>query len=63
MKLAFMTLGCPNWDMDTICKRGHEYGFDGADFRGYLDTIDVTLRPEFTSLAAATRRMLTDTGR
>jgi len=62
MKLAFMTLGCPNWDLTTICKRGREYGFDGVDFRGYLDTIDVTLRPEFTTGAAATRRMLSDAG-
>lgn len=62
MKLAFMTLGCPNWDLSTICKRGREYGFDGVDFRGYLDTIDVTLRPEFTTGAEATRRKLADAG-
>jgi sugar phosphate isomerase/epimerase len=62
MKLAFMTLGCPNWDLATICRRGSEYGFDGVDFRGYLDTLDVTLRPEFTTDVAATRRMLNDAG-
>ena len=62
MKLAFMTLGCPGWDLDTICKRGREYDFDGVDFRGYLDTLDITLRPEFTTGAAATRRMLADAG-
>ncbi|MFZ6030227.1 MAG: sugar phosphate isomerase/epimerase family protein [Chloroflexota bacterium] len=62
MKLAFMTLGCPNWDLDTICARGRAYGFDGVDFRGYLDTIDITLRSEFTRGAAATRRQLNDAG-
>lgn len=62
MKLAFMTLGCPNWDLVTICKRGREYGFDGVDFRGYLDTVDITLRPEFTTGVAATQRMLSDAG-
>jgi sugar phosphate isomerase/epimerase len=62
MKLAFMTLGCPGWNLDTICERGREYGFDGVDFRGYLDTIDITLRPEFTTGAAATRRKLADAG-
>jgi sugar phosphate isomerase/epimerase len=62
VKLAFMTLGCPTWDLNTICARGREYGFDGVDFRGYLDTIDITQRPEFTSGAAATRRQLTDAG-
>lgn len=62
MKISFMTLGCPAWDLDTICARGHEYGFEGVDFRGYLDTLDITTRPEFTSGAAATRRQLTDAG-
>ena len=60
MKLAFMTLGCPNWDLSTICKRGREYDFDGVDFRGYLDSIDVTIRPEFTTSAGATRSMLAE---
>ena len=62
MKLAFMTLGCPDWNLDTMCARGREYGFDGVDFRGYLDTLDVTLRSEFTSGVAATRRMLAEAG-
>jgi len=62
MKLTFMTLGCPNWDLNTICQRGREYGFDGVDFRGYLDTIDITTLPQFTSGAAATYRQLQDAG-
>ena len=62
MKLSFMTLGCPNWDLKTICTRGREYGFDGVDFRGYLDTLDITLLPEFTTHAAATLRQLNEAG-
>ena len=62
MKLAFMTLGCPNWDIDTICARGREYGFDGVDFRGYLDTLDITTLPLFTTQAAITRRKLQAAG-
>src|ERR1035437_3265416 len=62
MKLAFMTLGCPNWNLDTICRRGKEYGYDGVDFRGYLDTLDITLLPLFTTHAAETLRRLTDAG-
>lgn len=62
MKISFMTLGCPNWDLDTICKNGKKYGFDGVDFRGYLDSIDITTRPEFTIGAAGTRRQINDTG-
>jgi sugar phosphate isomerase/epimerase len=62
MKLSFMTLGCPNWDLDTICERGREYGYDGVDFRGYLDTIDITTLPLFTTHADRTRRQLNDAG-
>ncbi len=62
MKLAFMTLGCPGWDLDTICARGRAYGYDGVDFRGYLADLDVTRLPMFTRGAAATRRRLADAG-
>jgi sugar phosphate isomerase/epimerase len=62
MKISFMTLGCPAWDLKTICARGHAYGFEGVDFRGYLDTLDITTLPEFTSSAAATRRQLEAAG-
>ena len=34
MKLAFTTLGCPDWDLDTIISKAAEFGFDGVDFRG-----------------------------
>ena len=62
MKICFMTLGCPKWDLETICKRGKEYGFNGVDFRGYLDALDITLLPEFTSGAAKTLRQLNEAG-
>ena len=62
MKLSFSTLGCPSWDLDTICARGREFGFDGVDFRGYLDTVDVTRLVEFTTRAAETKRRLDDAG-
>jgi sugar phosphate isomerase/epimerase len=62
MKIAFMTLGCPNWTLDTICLRGHEYGFDGVDFRGYLDELDITKLAMFTTQAAKTLKRLSDAG-
>ena len=62
MKLSFTTLGCPDWDLDTLCKRGREYGFDGVDFRGVQETLDITLMQEFTSGIAQTRRKLADAG-
>ena len=62
MKLSFMTLGAPAWDLDTICARGREYGFDGVDFRGYLDTLDITTHPLFTTQVAQTRRQINAAG-
>ena len=62
MKIAFLTLGCPNWDLDTICQQGRAYDFDGVDFRGYLDQIDITKLPLFTTQAAKTHQRLTDAG-
>ena len=60
MKICLTTLGCPEWDFDTICAKGREYDFDGVDFRGLLEEIDVTVLPEFTSGIAATKRKLQD---
>lgn len=62
MKISFTTLGCPGWDLETICRRGREYGYDGIDLRGYLGTLDVTRLPEFTSQAVETRRQLAEAG-
>jgi len=60
--LSFMTLGCPEWDLETICRKGREYGFDGVDFRGLQDEIDVTKLPAFTTGIAATKRLLSERG-
>ncbi len=57
-----MTLGCPDWDLETICRRGEAYGFQGVDLRGYLDTLDITILPIFTIHASETRRQLADAG-
>ena len=57
-----MTLGCPGWDIDTICARGKQYGYDGVDLRGYLDQLDITRLPMFTTQASLTRRKLEDAG-
>jgi len=63
MKLSFMTLGCPDWDLDTICKRGKEYGFHGVDFRGLKsEPRDISLSKEFTSDLQNTKRKLNDAG-
>ena len=62
MKLSFTTLGCPEWDLDTICARGSEYGFEGVDFRGLRENLDITLLPAFTTGVEETRKKLADAG-
>ena len=62
MKISFMTLGCPNWNLDKICAKGNEYGYDGVDFRGYLDEIDITILPEFTTHIQETKQKIYDAG-
>ncbi|MBN1346981.1 MAG: sugar phosphate isomerase/epimerase [Phycisphaerae bacterium] len=62
MKIGFTTLGCPAWDLDTIIAKARAFGFDGVDFRGILDQIDVTLLPEFGADLAETGRKLSEAG-
>jgi sugar phosphate isomerase/epimerase len=61
MKLGMMTLGCPSWDLDTICRRAHEYGFDGVDFRGLKEEIeDVSRSPQFCDQLSETIQKIKD---
>ncbi|NUB93659.1 sugar phosphate isomerase/epimerase [Haloterrigena sp. SYSU A121-1] len=58
MRLALSTLGCPDWDLERILSVGRDAGYDGVDFRGYRDEIDVTRHPLFTERADDTRSRL-----
>lgn len=60
MKLAFTTLGCPEWNMDTIISKALEYDFDGVDFRGYLEELDLSKLSEFTTKAEDTAQRFVD---
>jgi sugar phosphate isomerase/epimerase len=62
MKMAFTTLGAPAWDLDTVIARGSEYGYDGVDFRGIQEEIDITKLPEFNAEISETKRKLADAG-
>jgi sugar phosphate isomerase/epimerase len=62
MKLAFTTLGCPDWTLEQICEHGARHDYDAVDFRGYRDTLNLFERPEFTTDVQQTRRMLDDAG-
>jgi fatty-acyl-CoA synthase len=62
MKLAFTTLGCLDWDLETIVSKADEYDFDGVDFRGYRNEMNIGKLPEFTSGLAATVAMFKEAG-
>jgi sugar phosphate isomerase/epimerase len=62
MKISFSTLGCPAWDLETICQQGQRLGFHGVDFRGIQETMDITLMPAFGAQLAGTRTRLEDAG-
>jgi sugar phosphate isomerase/epimerase len=75
MKLAFSTLGCPEWGLEDALSRGREMGFDGIDFRGlgphrfdagsgrYVEfDLDVTRARAFTDDLGRTRAMIRDSG-
>lgn len=57
-----MTLGCPEWSLDDVCRRGQAMGFDAVDFRGLGDALDVTTLAAFNSGAAETRRRIDNAG-
>ena len=58
MKPSFTTLGSPGWSLDEICQKGAAAGFEGVDFRGLQDNIDITTIPEFTTQLGETKRKL-----
>lgn len=62
MKIAFTTLGCPDWDLDAIVARAAEYGYDGVDFRGLGQEMSIFDLPEFTSQAEQTGKKFADSG-
>jgi len=62
MKLSFTTLGCPKWTMQQIVENAAKMGFDGVDFRGLLEDIDISRRSEFTTGLNETKQMFADYG-
>jgi len=62
MKLSFTTLGCPAWTLRQIVENAARMGFDGVDFRGLLEDVDISRRPEFTTGLSETRRLFADHG-
>ena len=62
LPLSFTTLGCPGWTLQKIIENAAKMGFDGVDFRGLLNALDITTCTEFTNDLPATKRRLSDHG-
>src|SRR4051794_17720683 len=62
MKLSAMTLGCPGWDLETVLTNVRKYGYDGVDFRGVGQDLDITKTPAFTTSLEATAKRIRDSG-
>ncbi|MEP7110878.1 MAG: sugar phosphate isomerase/epimerase family protein [Ferruginibacter sp.] len=58
--LSFTTLGCPDWNFETILNFADEHGYDGIELRGILRQLDLTKCPEFNSKEniLATRKII-----
>jgi sugar phosphate isomerase/epimerase len=60
MKLAFTTLGCPDWTLRDVIENASRMGFDGVELRGIKDEIDISRLPEFTENLEETKRLFSD---
>lgn len=61
MKLAFSTLGCPNWELERIAQAAHAYGYQAVELRAIGGDLNLLERPEFQLAAmAATGSWLAD---
>lgn len=48
-KLAFATLGCPDWSFEEIVSNASRLGYDGIEFRGLQREFDLTKTKTFGS--------------
>ncbi|PWT92378.1 MAG: xylose isomerase, partial [Blastocatellia bacterium] len=47
MKLAFSTLGCPNWELGQVIETAIRLGYAGVELRALGGSLDLLGRPEF----------------
>jgi sugar phosphate isomerase/epimerase len=59
MKIAFSTLGCPDWSWDDMLATAKDLGFDGIELRGIENEIYVPKAKPFSAanLKATTERL------
>ena len=56
MKLAFSTLGCPDWNLAQIVEAAQRLHYDGVELRAVGGSLDLLSRPEFSPAEIATTR-------
>jgi sugar phosphate isomerase/epimerase len=56
MKLAFSTLGCPDWDLAEVISGARKHRFDGIELRALSGSLDLPGRDEFAAERIATTR-------
>jgi sugar phosphate isomerase/epimerase len=63
MKLAFSTLGCPEWDLETIIGAARKFGYEGIELRALTGSLDLLSHTQFSaSQLAATRAYIKNEG-
>ena len=62
MKLSFSTLGCPDWDLESILTNARALGYDGVEMRGLAGTLDISATPEFGADIVETAARFRDAG-
>lgn len=58
MRLAFSTLGCPDWSFQKITNFAVQHGYTGLEVRGLMRQVDLTKTSEFTKDREATLKMM-----
>ena len=56
IKLAFSTLGCPQWELPEVARAAREYGYEGVELRALGGSLDLLSRPEFRPAEVARTR-------
>jgi sugar phosphate isomerase/epimerase len=56
MKLAFSTLGCPDWELREIVAAARKWGYDGVELRAIGGSLDLLSCVEFAPAQIATTR-------
>ena len=63
MKLAFSTLGCPQWNLIEVAQAARRYGYASVELRALGGQLDLLKRPELQPRqVGVTRRWLSDHG-